>query len=79
MNRIINARNSLTATLLVAGMVASSGALAVNDEPLTENWAPSEWGADDKAGSVNRTTPAMVLAAVQLVKQGKVATLGKVY
>jgi kynurenine formamidase len=54
-------------------------ALAANDEPLRDKWAPSEWGKDDKAGSVNRTTPAMVLKAVKLVKKGKVATLGKVY
>ncbi|NKB39077.1 MAG: cyclase family protein [Gammaproteobacteria bacterium] len=52
---------------------------AVNDQPIREKWSPSEWGADDKAGSVNRTTPAMVLRAVKLVKKGKVATLGKVY
>ena len=51
----------------------------INDEPLNDNWAPSEWGADDMAGSVNRTTAAMVLNAVKLVKQGKVATLGKIY
>ena len=31
------------------------------------------------AGAVNRTTPEMVLKAVKLVKQGKVATLGKAY
>ncbi len=24
-------------------------AWAENDQPLRENWAPSEWGADDKA------------------------------
>jgi kynurenine formamidase len=70
--------------LLLAGAVgllasANGAVLAVNDEPLTGGWAPSEWGADDKAGSVNRTTPGMVLKAVKLVKQGKVATLGKVY
>ena len=52
---------------------------ADNDQPLEENWAPSEWGADDKVGAVNRTTPAMVLSAARLIKQGKVATLGKVY
>ena len=52
---------------------------AANDEPLEDNWAPSEWGPDDKAGAVNRTTSAIVLAAVKLVKQGKVATLGKIY
>jgi kynurenine formamidase len=51
----------------------------VNDKPLEENWWPSEWGPDDKAGSVNRTTPEMVMKAVGLVKQGKTATLGKLY
>jgi kynurenine formamidase len=58
---------------------ASMAAAQVSDKPLEENWAPTEWGPDDRAGSVNRTTPAMVLKAVQLVKQGKVATLGKLY
>jgi kynurenine formamidase len=60
-------------------ITASAVAQAVNDAPLQENWAPSEWGADDKAGAVNRTTPALVLKAMKLVKQGKTATLGKVY
>ncbi len=62
---------------LTAGLAGQT--LAANDKPLTENWAPSEWGADDMAGSVNRTTPEMVLKAAKLVKQGKVATLGKIY
>lgn len=59
--------------------MASGTAWAENDQPLREKWAPSEWGADDKAGAVNRTTQAMVLSAAKLIKQGKVATLGKVY
>ena len=63
--------------LLLAAQAPS--ALAVNDEPLTSKWAPSEWGPDDKAGSANRRTAQSVLKAMQLVKQGKVATLGKVY
>ncbi len=50
-----------------------------NDEPLTAKWAPGEWGADDRVGAANRTTPELVLKAVGLVKRGKVATLGKVY
>lgn len=64
------------------GLAVASGTAAaqpVNDAPLTEKWAPTEWGADDKVGSPNRTTPQLVLKAVGLVKQGKVATLGKVY
>ncbi len=67
------------AIALVVAPGLSGQAWAVNDEPLTEGWAPSEWGPDDKVGAVNRTTAAMVLKAVKLVKQGKVATLGKVY
>jgi len=57
----------------------SSDAVAVNDQPLTENWAPSLWGPDDMAGSVNWTTPETVIKGIRLVMQGKVATLGKVY
>jgi kynurenine formamidase len=55
------------------------GYAQVDDKPLVEKWAPTEWGPDDKAGAVNRTTPAIVLKAIKLVKQGKVATLGKLY
>ncbi len=63
-----------------AAMALSGGAaFAVNDQPLDENWAPSEWGADDMAGAVNRTTAAMVIKAAKLVKLGRVATLGKIY
>lgn len=51
----------------------------VNDRPLTEKWAPTEWGPDDRLGAPNRTTPDIVLKAIQLVKQGKTATLGKLY
>ena len=56
-----------------------AAAQSLNDAPLNEKWAPTEWGADDKAGAVNRTTAEHVKKAVGLVKQGKVATLGKVY
>lgn len=64
-------------TLLIA--ILSMNAQAANDRPIEENWAPSQWGADDLVGAVNLMTPETVLAAVELVKQGKVATLGKVY
>ena len=67
-----------TAATLVAicGPVAAQ---TINDAPFNEKWAPSEWGADDKVGAANRTTPDLVKKAAGLVKQGKVATLGKVY
>lgn len=68
-----------TALGLVAALSLAAPAGAVNDQPLEENWAPTEWGPDDLVGAVNRTTPELVLKAVKLVKRGKVATLGKTY
>lgn len=73
---------AILSSLSIAAMalsVAPAFAADVNDEPLKDKWAPSEWGADDKVGASNRTTPEMVLKAAGLVKKGKVATLGKVY
>ena len=46
----------------------------------TEKWAPSKWGADDKAGSSNHTkNPANVRKALATIKQYKVLTIGKYY
>jgi kynurenine formamidase len=77
-------RTKTTALAAVGGIVCLGLALGAaaqefNDKPLQENWWPSEWGPDDKVGSPNRTTPEMVLEAANLIKQGKVATLGKLY
>ncbi len=71
--------SKLTSFVFAVNIILSGLAWSVNDKPLTEKWAPSEWGKDDMAGAVNRTTPEMVLKSIKLVKQGKVATLGKVY
>jgi kynurenine formamidase len=52
----------------------------VDDKPLTEKWAPSKWGADDKAGSSNHTkNPANVKRALAAIKQFKAITIGKYY
>lgn len=74
-------KRSYSVTVCAAMAIAAYAptGVAVNDEPLKDKWAPSEWGPDDKAGAANRRTAASVLKAVQLVKRGKVATLGKVY
>ena len=67
----------------IAAAATASGSTAraqtVNNEPINQKWSPTEWGADDKIGAVNRTTPELVLKAVGLVKKGKTATLGKIY
>ena len=67
--------------LLAAGLafgVQPGSALAENN-PVDEQWWPSEFGADDQAGATNYITPEKRLEAAQLVKQGKVATLGMQY
>ncbi len=68
----------LAGCLLAAGFTGGATA-QTNEAPLSERWAPSPWGPDDRAGAVNRITPAMVLKAAKLIKQGKHVTLGKVY
>jgi len=80
----MNARSGALRLSMIAGAALVLGAQspvvrAVNDEPLKDKWAPSEWGAKDLAGSANRRSSKSVLAAMKLVKKGKVATLGKVY
>jgi kynurenine formamidase len=75
-------RNLQKSAALFAGAMAICNAATAqntNDEPIDQKWAPAEWGADDKIGAPNRTTPQLVLKAIGLVKQGKVATLGKIY
>ena len=57
-------RSHLHLAILTIAMVALSAPAGaqqkVNDEPLTQKWAPSEWGPDDKIGAPNRTTPELV-------------------
>ena len=45
----------------------------------TEKWWPSEWGADDQMGALNRLTPEKVLAAAGLIKEGKIYDMGRVF
>ena len=66
-----------------AGTVAAQTGVIpgnINDKPLTEGWAPSQWGADDKAGSSNHTkNPANIKRALATIKQNKSITIGKYY
>src|SRR5678815_5109123 len=47
--------------------------------PGQSRWYPSRWGADDQRGAANRLTPAKVLEARELIKQGRIYQLGRVY
>ena len=43
---------------------------------FAEDWYPSEFGAEDTLGAVNRMSPAAVVEAAKLVKTGKTYALG---
>jgi len=46
--------------------------------PPKEKRCPSRWGADDERGNANLLTPAKLLEASRLIKEGKVYELGRV-
>jgi kynurenine formamidase len=76
---------SIIAGAVVAALAGSAMAAAplpgvTNDDPWTQNWWPSKWGPDDKAGSANHTkNPANIKRALATVKQNKSITIGKFY
>ena len=55
-----------------------TNAQAAHTENGTSTWWPSKYGADDQAGALNEITPAKVLEAVGLVRQGRVYDLAHV-
>jgi kynurenine formamidase len=56
----------------------TSAAAALSVEERTAGWFPSQWGPHDAAGALNEMTPATVLAAVSLVRTGRVHDLAHV-
>ncbi len=72
--------------LRLLGLVLGVGvtAFALGESPITNTpigpkWWPSEWGPDDQRGAANRITPAKVLEANQLIRTGKIYSLGQTY
>ena len=59
-------------TAAALGLMASGAA-------ASGEWCRSKYGPNDEIGAANLITPARVLQATKLVKQGKTATLGKLY
>lgn len=62
------ATHALTALAFIAGASAASA--------QQTHWHPSKWGPNDEIGAANYLTPARAIAAAQLVKTGKVYSLG---
>jgi len=75
---------SIVFVAMLAIFAGSSGAQTlkgpVSDKPLDEKWAPSKWGANDRAGSANHTSnSANIARALATIKQNKSITIGKYY
>jgi hypothetical protein len=62
-----------TTTSLVGALALASACAATAQ---TAPWYPSKFGAKDEIGAANYLTPAVALKAAQLVKTGKVHSLG---
>lgn len=78
MNRM-NSRRSLSAVLLISVGLLALMAASVVTRGQTDKWYPSRWGPEDQRGAANRITPAKVLEAKDLIRQGTVYQLGRVY
>lgn len=66
---------SLSALATAFGSAAAKAA----DTPIGPKWWPSKWGKGDQKGATNYMTPAKTMEATQLIKTGKVHSLGRVY
>ena len=62
---------SLGIVLGAALLTAVPATAQVDDRPFTENWWPSEWGADDKAGIAIVMTMAEHLLQQGDIRHGK--------
>jgi kynurenine formamidase len=77
---IIAIAGAVVAAFAGSAMAAAPLPGPTNDAPWEENWWPTKWGADDKAGSSNHTkNSANIKRALGTVKQFKAITIGKYY
>lgn len=60
---------------VLVGGAAPAGAAEYARRP----WWPSEWGADDQVGALNRLTPAKVLEATKLITTGAIYDMAHVF
>jgi len=72
-------RNVALALFGMSVTLALVSTAIAQDSPIGPKWWPSEWGAEDQRGAVNRITPQKILQAVSLIKEGKIYQLGRIY
>lgn len=77
MDRKVFARRALA----IAGSALVVTVIACNSivPGEAQRWYPSRWGAEDQRGAANRMTPAKALEARDLIREGRVYQLGRVY
>lgn len=65
----------------ISGMVLGMSLLVPlsAETPAQHEDCRSPWGANDERGAINRVTPAKMLEAAALIRQGKIYQLGRVY
>ena len=77
--RHLNGLRMIVLFAVVILFISLPGTALAGNNPVDENWWPSEFGAEDQAGAVKYITPQKRIEAARLVKQGKTATLGMPY
>ena len=68
-----------TVALAVSALLVTLIACTSTVPSEAQRWYPSRWGAEDQRGAANRMTPAKTLEARDLIKQGTIYQLGRVY
>jgi len=63
----------------LAPIAAAQAQTAAGQAGATAPWWPSRWGAGDEKGATNWITPAKVLDAAKLIRDGKIYKLGRTY
>ena len=74
-NTLLGVRGALCVALALVAVAVTSAAAGAGEG----DWYPSPWGPADERGAANRLTPAKVLEAKDLIGQGQVYQLGRVY
>ncbi|MEX0711668.1 MAG: hypothetical protein WD278_04925, partial [Pirellulales bacterium] len=74
-----SARRFLFLLAAVGGATFALAQQPGGETPIGPKWWPSPWGADDQRGAANLLTAEKVLEANQLISQGKVYQLGRLY
>lgn len=64
---------------LAALLLACLSCAAAADDYQRHAWWPSEWGAEDQRGALNRLTPEKVREAAALIRSGTIYDLGRVF